>query len=100
MTANAKLSELVNRFGPDPTDESLTDDGELLARFVAARSEAAFAELVRRYGPLVFAVCRRVVCDRHLAEDAFQAVFIVLATKAASVRPASALPAWLHTVAT
>jgi RNA polymerase sigma factor (sigma-70 family) len=94
----ANLSGLVHRYAHDP-DVPTASDGELLNRFVAVREEAAFAELVRRYGPLVLAVCRRVTGDRHLAEDAFQAVFVVLATKAASVR-AGALPAWLHAVAT
>lgn len=94
----AKLSGLAPLFGriAPPT----APDGELLARFVATRDEAAFAELVRRYGPLVFAVCRRVTGDHHLAEDAFQAVFVVLARKAGCVRPAAALPAFLHAVAT
>lgn len=48
---------------------------------------------------MVFGVCRRVTGDYHLAEDAFQAVFVVLVAKAGSVRPSSALPAWLHRVA-
>jgi RNA polymerase sigma factor (sigma-70 family) len=94
-----RLSGLVDRLGPHPTDVS-SADGELLARFVAARDESAFAELFRRYGPLVLAACRRVTRDGHLAEDAFQAVFVVLAANAARVRAASTLPAWLHTVAT
>lgn len=94
--ATAQLSGLVQRFGP-PTPAAA--DGDLLERFRATRDEPAFAELVRRYGPLVFAACRRVTGSHHLAEDAFQAVFVVLAAKAGSVRPA-ALPAWLHAVAT
>ncbi|MBY0459842.1 MAG: sigma-70 family RNA polymerase sigma factor, partial [Gemmataceae bacterium] len=93
----AKLSGLVHRLGGSPDDASA--DGELLRRFVAARDEDAFGELVRRYAPLVFAACRRVTGDHHLAEDAFQAVFVVLAAKAREVR-ADALPAFLHAVAT
>lgn len=74
-------------------------DGELVGRFVGARSEAAFAELVRRYGPAVFGVCRRALGDHHLAEDAFQAVFVVLARKAHTIRPPGAVGGWLYGVA-
>jgi RNA polymerase sigma factor (sigma-70 family) len=74
-------------------------DGELVRRFVDARCEAAFAELVRRHGPAVYGVCRRALGDHHLAEDAFQAVFIVLARKAPAVRPPGAVGGWLYGVA-
>src|SRR5438067_884192 len=74
-------------------------DGELVRRFADERSEAAFEELVRRYGPAVFGVCRRVLGDHHLAEDAFQAVFVVLARKADTIRPPSAVAGWLYGVA-
>src|SRR4051812_46613748 len=77
--ATAKFSGFVRQIGPS------APDGELLARFVGARDEAAFADLVARYGPMVFAACRRVTRDRHLADDAFQAVFVVLAAKAGAV---------------
>src|SRR5947209_7942862 len=74
-------------------------DGELLAAFVAGRDAAAFAELVRRHGPMVFGVCRRALRHRQDAEDAFQATFLVLARKAGSVFPPELVGNWLYGVA-
>jgi RNA polymerase sigma factor (sigma-70 family) len=74
-------------------------DDHLLAAFVRGRDEAAFAELVRRHGPMVLAACRRATGREQDAEDAFQATFLVLARKASGVRPRSAVGAWLHGVA-
>ena len=74
-------------------------DGILLERFVAHRDEASFAALLRRHGPMVLAVCRRVLRDAHGAEDAFQATFLVLLRKGESVRRHQSLAAWLHRVA-
>jgi RNA polymerase sigma factor (sigma-70 family) len=74
-------------------------DAELLARFTAGRDPDAFAELVRRHGPIVLAACRRVLGQSADAEDAFQATFLALARHAGSIRGAAALPAWLHRTA-
>jgi RNA polymerase sigma factor (sigma-70 family) len=74
-------------------------DAVLLERYVQERDHAAFSELAARYGGLVMSVCRRILGDGHQAEDAFQAAFLVLARKAASVRRPEALAGWLHSVA-
>jgi len=74
-------------------------DGQLLARFVAARDEASFAALLRRHGPMVLGVCRRVLQNAHDAEDAFQATFLVLARKAASVVKRESVGCYLYAVA-
>ncbi len=77
-------------------------DGELLARFTADRdalAETAFAALVRRHGPMVLRVCQQILGDRHTAEDAFQATFLVLARRAGSIHQPELLGHWLHGVA-
>jgi RNA polymerase sigma factor (sigma-70 family) len=78
-------------------------DRQLIERFVAGRdspaAEAAFAALVARHGPMVLGVCRHILGDRHRAEDAFQAVFLVLARRAHSVRDPDLLGNWLYGVA-
>jgi RNA polymerase sigma factor (sigma-70 family) len=74
-------------------------DALLLGRFARQRDGAAFAELVRRHGPAVLGVCQRILRDRHAAEDAFQATFLLLATKAGTLRQPELLSHWLHAVA-
>jgi RNA polymerase sigma factor (sigma-70 family) len=74
-------------------------DEQLLGRFVARRDEAAFEALVLRHGTMVWGVCRRVLRDHHDAEDAFQAAFLVLAHKAASIAHREMLANWLYAVA-
>src|SRR5260370_36102859 len=74
-------------------------DRQLLERFLTAREEAAFEALVRRHGPMVLGVCRRVLVHHHDAEDAFQATFLVLVRKAASIVARETVGNWLYSVA-
>src|SRR5437899_1205744 len=74
-------------------------DGQLLRRFTARRDEAAFAALVQRHGPLVLGVCRRHLPDCHDADDAFQATFLVLVRRAATLDDGRPLGPWLYGVA-
>ncbi len=75
------------------------DDAALVRAYATSRDADAFAALVRRHGPRVWATCRRVVGDPHAAEDAFQATFLVLARKATGLSASRPLGGWLHVVA-
>jgi len=99
--ASEQLGKVVHylRTVVGPPDEGALTDGRLLERFLAQRDEEAFATIVQRHGPMVLGVCRRVLEDGHEAEDVFQATFLVLARKAASIRNRSSLGSWLYGVA-
>src|SRR6478609_4425855 len=73
-----------------------TNDFELLQKFVRRGSDVAFEALVSRYVNLVHSAARRQVGDAHLAQEVTQAVFLLLARKAASLGPKTILPSWLY----
>lgn len=77
-------------------------DAQLLDRFLdgsEGAAEAAFMALVERHGPMVLRIGRQWLGDPHEAEDAFQATFLVLVSKARSVRRRDSVASWLHGVA-
>jgi RNA polymerase sigma factor (sigma-70 family) len=94
---NPLLHHLRHLIGSVP--EAAMTDSQLLDRFVAHRDETAIEVIVRRHGPLVFGVCRRVLHSVHAAEDAFQATFLILARKAPSLVHRERLGSWLYKIA-
>ncbi|MBY0522146.1 MAG: sigma-70 family RNA polymerase sigma factor [Gemmataceae bacterium] len=99
--ASARLGSLLEyiRSRVQPASAGASTDADLLERFLVQREEAAFETLVHRHGPMVLGVGRTVLSDPHAAEDVFQATFLVLARKAASVRKHQSLGSWLYGVA-
>jgi RNA polymerase sigma factor (sigma-70 family) len=93
-----RLIEQLRRTVLLPDGAGLSD-GQLLECFLTQGDDAAFAALVHRHGPMVWSVCRRILHDHHEAEDAFQATFLVLVRKAASVVPGDRVANWLYGVA-
>ncbi len=91
------LLAYLQRLGSSPEAED--SDAHLLERFARERDEAAFTSLMRRHGPLVWGVCRRVLAQEQAAEDAFQATFLVLVRKARSVSKRASVRSWLYGVA-
>jgi RNA polymerase sigma factor (sigma-70 family) len=98
VLASAPLARQLGSLFEDGSLAGLSDR-QLLERFVGRRDEAAFAALVARHGPMVLGVCRQLVGDHQLAEDAFQAAFLVLARKAHALRDPDRLVTWLCGVA-
>jgi RNA polymerase sigma factor (sigma-70 family) len=80
-------------------DARSASDASLVLRYVQTRDETAFEMLVRRHGPLVMRICRSVLRNEQDAEDAFQATFLVLFRRAASIQAPDRLVNWLYGVA-
>jgi RNA polymerase sigma factor (sigma-70 family) len=99
--ASGQLNKVVERLRTvlARQDGAGIADGELLNLYVRQRDDAAFEALVRRHGPMVMGVCRRVLHNAHDAEDAFQATFLVLVRKAATLRSPGMIGNFLYGVA-
>src|SRR6516165_8974263 len=99
--ANNQMSEVLQHLRKAALlrDGAGLTDGQLLEDYLRHREEAALTALVRRHGPMVWGVCRRVLPNYHDAEDAFQATFLVLLRKAASIASRELLANWLYGVA-
>lgn len=99
--AQQQTSDAVNRLFQAVLPSAMADmsDGQLLGEFVDRRDGVAFATLLRRHGPMVMGVCRRLLQNHHDAEDAFQATFLVLARRAVTICPRNMLANWLFGVA-
>ncbi len=101
MALKAAARQAIPGYRDRDRTEAWSDE-QLLREFLSRTdesAEAAFAALIERHGPIVHRVCLDVLCDREAARDAAQAVFLVLARNAASIRKPESLGPWLHGVA-
>ncbi|HJZ93861.1 MAG TPA: sigma-70 family RNA polymerase sigma factor [Gemmataceae bacterium] len=96
---NVRVTQAIRHLQAAGPDDDRGRDAELLGAYVARRDPAAFETLVRRHGPMVMGVCRRVLGHAQDAEDAFQAAFLVLARRAAAIVPRDMVGSWLYGVA-
>src|SRR5436190_22616015 len=95
---SSPILQLIRQVAADQRVEQQSDH-DLLQRFDGQQDEAAFHTLLLRHGPMVLEVCRGVLGNEADAEDAFQATFLILARKAASIRKTASVGSWLHGVA-
>lgn len=98
VQAGVLPGEISTLLGGVPISREVSDR-QLLKQFITERDQAAFGNLVRRYARAVWGVCRRLLWREQDAEDAFQAVFLILARKASSIRKGEAVGSWLYGVA-
>src|SRR5262249_19931625 len=91
-TALTRLRSEAASPDPECSDRQLLDD------YASRNDPSDFAALVRRHGLTVLGVCRRVLQHEQDAEDAFQAVFLVLARGARTIRKGDSLTSWLYGV--
>ena len=96
--ATTPMNRVIQQLRAACGRDTLTD-GELLNRFLSQRDDVALAALVRRHGPMVWGVCRRLLRSHHDAEDAFQATLLVLVQKAATLPNRETVGNWLYGVA-
>src|SRR5262249_29461256 len=100
VMANRQIDLLMHRLRRRMLHRDSTHtDGQLLDAFLGRRDDPAFEALVRRHGPMVLGVCRRLLGHAQDAEDAFQATFLVLVRKGGDVRPRDAVGNWLYGIA-
>lgn len=90
------IKQLQTGLVPNPPDQS---DRESLCAFIRFNDQASFAAIIQRHGPMVLRVCQRVLLHAQDAEDAFQATFLILARRAATIDKAASIAGWLHGVA-
>ncbi len=99
--ADPRLASIVRHVCKLASLQQTSDasDARLLEQYIRQRDDSAFAALVRRHGPLVWRVCRRLLHQTQDAEEAYQATFLVLARRAAKIRKPAALASFLYGVA-
>jgi RNA polymerase sigma factor (sigma-70 family) len=99
--AHAQLAAVQQYIRRLVVNGAMTDwtDGQLLRTLATPQREVAFALLLRRHGPMVWGLCRRLLVNWHDAEDAFQATFLILSRRAACIRKRESLASWLYGVA-